>query len=229
QREFGPVRLWGTIGWIAAAWPFTFIMIDWARVPPLESMIGDTDPSLLDSAAVFFAWLERALGLSKKGADFNLATSYTFLAAGLACLSLAAISAFLPHTPPRRAEQAQEKLAWLEAMKLLRKPFVLVLFVVTFLDAAVHQFFFAWTARYLTDGVGIPGNWVMPVMSISQIAEIGTMAFLGYVLKRLGWRLTMVIGVLGHAGRFTVFALYPEPWAAVTINVLHGICYAFFF
>src|SRR5262249_24920492 len=31
------------------------------------------------------------------------------------------------------------------------------------------------------------------------------------------------------AGRFTVFALYPEPWAAVTINVLHGICYAFFF
>jgi MFS family permease len=55
------------------------------------------------------------------------------------------------------------------------------------------------------------------------------MAFLGYVLKSLGWRFTMVIGVLGHAARFAVFALYPDPYAAVLINILHGICYAFFF
>src|SRR5262249_32636668 len=26
QREFGLVRLWGTIGWIAASWPFVFIL-----------------------------------------------------------------------------------------------------------------------------------------------------------------------------------------------------------
>jgi hypothetical protein len=26
-----------------------------------------------------------------------------------------------------------------------------------------------------------------------------------------------------------VFALFPDPYAAVTVNVLHGICYAFFF
>src|SRR5262245_29618221 len=26
QKEFGPVRLWGTIGWIAASWPFVFIL-----------------------------------------------------------------------------------------------------------------------------------------------------------------------------------------------------------
>src|SRR5262249_31149691 len=31
QREFGPVRLWGTIGWIAASWPFVFILVDWSR------------------------------------------------------------------------------------------------------------------------------------------------------------------------------------------------------
>ncbi|MCX7701225.1 MAG: MFS transporter, partial [Gemmataceae bacterium] len=81
----------------------------------------------------------------------------------------------------------------------------------------------------------LPGNWVMPVMSIGQIAEILTMAILGYVLKTLGWRWTMVIGILGHAGRFAVFAFaqsLPEPYrqpAAIIINVLHGICYAFFF
>src|SRR3954470_1346121 len=32
QREFGLVRMGGTIGWIMAAWPFTFILVDWDKV-----------------------------------------------------------------------------------------------------------------------------------------------------------------------------------------------------
>src|SRR5262249_1417316 len=48
-------------------------------------------------------------------------------------------------------------------------------------------------------------------------------------LKRFGWRTTMIIGILGHTARFGVFALFPEPAPAVLVNVLHGICYAFFF
>jgi MFS family permease len=55
------------------------------------------------------------------------------------------------------------------------------------------------------------------------------MAVLGYFLKRLGWRWTMVIGILGHAIRFAVYAWIPDPKVAVIVNVLHGICYAFFF
>jgi MFS family permease len=39
----------------------------------------------------------------------------------------------------------------------------------------------------------------------------------------------MIFGILGHAVRFAVFALYPNPYAAVAVNVLHGVCYAFFF
>jgi len=221
QKEFGPVRLWGTIGWIAAAWPFVFILIDWSKVPALEE-------------SSFFDWLATALGMAKKDSAFREATAYTFVAAGGASLLLAAFSLFLPHTPPKPAEIAEEKLAWLEAMKLLAIPFVLVLFVVTFFDSTVHQLFFFWTERYLTatpehHGVGIPSNWATPVMSIGQVAEIGTLAFLALALKRLGWRNTMVIGILGHAIRFTVFALFPYTVPAILVNVLHGICYAFFF
>jgi MFS family permease len=113
-------------------------------------------------------------------------------------------------------------------MKLLTVPFVLVLFIVTFFDAAVHACFFIYTNSFL-QSVGIPANWVMPVMSIGQIAEVSTMAMLGLVLKRLGWRTTMIIGVLGHAVRFGLFALAPYPWLAVSVNIVHGICYAFFF
>jgi MFS family permease len=66
-------------------------------------------------------------------------------------------------------------------------------------------------------------------MSIGQMAEIGTMSILGMVLKRLGWRRTMVLGILAHSLRFAIFALAPIPTLAIAINLIHGVCYAFFF
>lgn len=215
QKEFGPVRLWGTIGWIAASWPFVLILVDWAQVPALGS-VGFVD------------WLGKALATGKTGEGLKEATRYTFITAGAASLLLAGFSLLLPHTPPKPARAGGQRFAWLEAMELLRVPFVLVLFVVTFFDAAVHQCYFIWTDTFLKS-VGIPANWVMPAMSIGQFAEIGTMAILGACLARLGWRYTMVVGILGHALRFGVFAMAPPAWLAVTVNVLHGICYAFFF
>ena len=222
-REFGPVRVWGTIGWIVASWPFIFILVNWAAVPAMGSM----DPAT-GRPVGFVDWLGKALGTSKEGLEASTAQRYIFLVAGIASFVLAAISPTLPHTPPKPAT-GEDTFATLKAAKLLKHPFVAVLFLVTFIDAAVHQSFFYWTASFLKSEVGIPANWVPPVMKIGQIAEILTMLVLGYVLKSLGWRTTMVVGVLGHAARFAVFAFYPEPWAAVTVNVLHGICYAFFF
>jgi MFS family permease len=62
------------------------------------------------------------------------------------------------------------------------------------------------------------------------VAEILTMLVLGATLKRLGWRVTMLIGILGHAARFAVFAFMPESQTVIIlVNLLHGICYAFFF
>ena len=39
----------------------------------------------------------------------------------------------------------------------------------------------------------------------------------------------MILGVLGHTARFAVFAFFPEPVPAILINLVHGMCYAFFF
>lgn len=215
SRQFGPVRVWGTIGWIVASWPFIFILVDWGKVPAMS----DVGP---------IKWLGEALGRSKSGAEAFDAQRYVFLTAGIASLMLAMFSFSLPHTPPKPAT-GSDALAWLKAMRLLKHPFVMVLFIVTFIDAAVHQSFFFWTYDFLVGPVGIPSNWASAVMKIGQIAEILTMLILGWVLKGLGWRLTMTLGVLGHVARFAVFAFYPEPWAAITVNALHGICYAFFF
>lgn len=215
QEEFGRVRLWGTIGWIAASWPFVFVLVDWTKVPEFGS-VG------------FGEWLGAALGSPKTDAELLAATRYTFLASGVASLLLAALSTTLPHTPPKPASAGAEAFAWMGAMRLLAKPFVAVLFLVTFFDAAVHQGYFLFTNDFLKH-IGIPGNWVMPVMSIGQVAEIGTMAILGTVLKKIGWRTTMTLGILGHAVRFSVFAFVPQPVPAILVILLHGVCYAFFF
>jgi MFS family permease len=40
----------------------------------------------------------------------------------------------------------------------------------------------------------------------------------------------MVIGILGHAARFAVYAFFPQSAGLIiTVQILHGICYAFFF
>jgi nucleoside transporter len=194
QREFGIVRMGGTVGWIAAAWPLFFL-----------------------------------LG-NKQGVAAQEAKAWIFILAGIASFVLAAFSLTLPHTPPKRAVEGVQKLAWLEAFSMLKQPFILVLFIVTFVDATIHMGYFIMTGGFLENGVKLEPKWIMPAMSIGQIAEIGTMAILGYVLKRFGWKKTMIFGILGHAARFAVYAFFPQyPGLIVLVQILHGICYAFFF
>ncbi len=223
KKEFGLVRMGGTIGWILAAWPFTFILVDWDKVHAAN-------------AQGFIDWLGAVLGNGLTGEKLKAATAWTYIVAGIASLALAAFSFVLPHTPPKKAGMgAAEKLAWLEALKFLKHPFILVLWLVTLVDSFVHNCYFNWTGMFLgadkaAGGVGIPGNWIMPVMSVGQIAEILTMFVLGATLARLGWRTTMIVGILGHAARFAVYAFFPEqPWLIIAVQILHGICYAFFF
>lgn len=162
----------------------------------------------------FVAWVGAALANGLKGEALQNAR-WTFIVAGIASLILAVFSLGLPHTPPKKAEQGGEGLAWLQAAKLLVHPFVLVLWIVTFVDSFVHNCYFNWTGQFLgasqeAGGVGIPGNWIMPIMSVGQLAEILTMFVLGITLKKLGWRVTMIVGILGHAARFAVYAFFPQ-------------------
>lgn len=222
QKEFGIVRMGGTIGWVLAAWPMTFILVDWDRV--------NATPT-----TGFANWLGTVLGSGLTGPALQAGTKWTFVVAGIASLILAGFSLTLPHTPPKRVTTGANKFAWLEALRLLAAPFILVLWLVTFVDSTVHNLFFNWTGTFLgtapeAGGVGIPGNWIMPVMSIGQVAEILTMAVLGVTLKRLGWRTTMILGILGHAARFAVFAFLPQyKEIVILVNVVHGVAYAFFF
>jgi nucleoside transporter len=223
QRDFGFVRMGGTLGWILAAWPFTFILVDWDKVHAANP-------------AGIIDWIGTALQNGLSGQALHDATRWTYVVAGIASLLLAAYSLILPHTPPKKTgEGGAEKMAWAETLKLLKHPFVIVLWLVTFLDAFVHNCYFNWAGTFLSastaaGGVGIPGNWIMPVMSIGQIAEMLTMFILGMTLKRLGWRTTMLLGILAYPIRFGVWAFFPQNTVLIIlVQVLHGVCYAFFF
>lgn len=195
QKEFGIVRMGGTVGWILAAWPLYFVL------------------------------------QGKTGAAAVAASQNIFLVSGISSLILAAFSLTLPHTPPKPAASGESGFAWLRAVKFLASPYLLVLFIVTFIDATIHNGYFLMAGNFLgSDIVKIAPEWIMPVMSIGQIAEILTMAILGSVLTRLGWKTTMIIGILGHAARFGIFAFMPSSQPMIiAVQVLHGICYAFFF
>lgn len=223
DKEFGFVRMGGTIGWILAAWPFTFIFVNWPAVDAAQP-------------AGFINWIGTALANPLVGDAAKAATRWTFIVAGMASLALAAFSLVLPKSAPQaRSTTAADKPAWSEAFALLKHPFILVLWLVTLVDSFVHNAYFNWTGVFLgtareAGGVGIASNWITPVMSIGQVAEILTMLVLGATLVKLGWRTTMVIGVLGHAARFAVYALFPSSAAMIIgVQILHGICYAFFF
>lgn len=189
-KDFGVVRMGGTVGWVLASWPFVFLLS--ARATPDQ-----------------VRWI--------------------FLVSALISFVMTAYALTLPHTPPRPAE-AVDRLAWRRALGLLRQPAVAALFLVTFIDSVVHNGYFVMSDAFLTNRVGVAGNLSMVVLSLGQVTEVLTMAGLGFVLARLGWRATMIVGILGHAARFLAFAFLADSMPAiVAVQLLHGVCYAFFF
>ncbi len=190
-KQFGTIRMGGTIGWILVSWPFIFLLTAHAG-PDQVRMI--------------------------------------FVVAAIVSFLFAAYSLTLPHTPPKRDAAGSDPLAWRKAIKLLGIPSIGVLFLVTFIDSTIHNGYFVMADGFLTNRVGIDSNLSMIVLSIGQVAEILTMFILGAVLIRLGWKATMIIGILGHGARFLVFAFFPDSVPTIiTVQLLHGVCYAFFF
>lgn len=215
QQEFGIVRMGGTVGWILAATPFVFLLADWGKIQPLNK-IG------------FVKWIGEVFGSPLEGKALVAATTWTFKVSAIVSFFLAVFSLTLPHTPPKPAAAGESNLAWLKAFKLLALPFVLLLWIMAFVDAGLLQMYFSWTGRFLGH-IGVPGNWIALTMKLGQVAEIITMLILGTVLRKLGWKWTMTLGVLGHSIRFGIFALWPQQVPVILSIMLHGVCYAFFF
>jgi len=205
ENTFPKIRVWGTIGWIAASWAFPMIWLQqdlsFQLMPPFLS--GEEVP----------------------GVTARLADALKF--SGIISLIYGAFCFLLPHTPPKA--DAVESLAFKKAFNLFNNKSFLVLVLASLGVSIIHQIYFLQTGPFLSS-IGIKDSSIGPAMTIGQFAEIATMAYLGYFLKRLGFKKVITIGIFAYFARYMIFGTSFLPtWVMVMSQAFHGFCFAFFF
>jgi nucleoside transporter len=210
DRDFGKVRLWGTIGWIAAG----IAVGQWLR---LHHTPGGPETS---DAVV------------KAAQDAGRADAFRLSAVlgaimGLFCLAL-------PHTPPARG--AVEPNAVRKALRAVRVQPLLTLFALAVPVSCIHQFYFVFTADFLSSYGRDMANGINKVlgvgggglMTIGQMSEILVLGLIPVVAKKASRKTLLGVGLAAYAGRMALFA-YAQSLPAVLIGVaLHGLCFGCF-
>jgi nucleoside transporter len=151
-----------------------------------------------------------------------------------ASLLMVAYSQLLPHTPPKGYGRPVSEVLGLPALKMFRDRSVLVFAFILFLGNMLNQFYILFTARYLHErgvrvDLGILGGWGPEViMTLAQWCEIVCMALTPWLVKRLGIKWLMVIGVGGWLVRNALLYSDNVPGIVAIAIPLHGWSYAFF-
>ena len=155
-----------------------------------------------------------------------------YLAGGVSILfGLFALT--LPHTPPKKtgANIRLGELLGLDALALLRKPSFAVFIVCMFLICIPLYFYFVIMGIYLTE---LKWERIAATMSLAQVADVITLSLLPFILKRIGYKKTICIGILAWAIRYFMLAGSFSPATATAALIigailLHGVCYDFLF
>lgn len=205
EKSFPKIRVWGTIGWIAASWAFPMIWLQqelsFQLMPPFIS------------------------GPEVSNVTARLADALKF--SGIISIAYGVFCFMLPNTPPKH--DAVEKMAFKKAFKLFNYSSFTILVIASLTVSIIHQIYFLQTGPFLSY-IGIKDSQIGPAMTIGQFAEILTMAYLGFFLKRLGFKKVITIGVMAYFARYVIFGTTMLPvWAIVASQAFHGFCYAFFF
>jgi nucleoside transporter len=207
DRDFGRVRVWGTIGWIAAGIAVGQWLL-WKHTPTGS----DAEIELAQNAGRVDAFrLSAVLGL----------------AMGLYCFTL-------PKTPP--AKNAGRKNAVSEALEYVKRQPLITLFLIAVPISCIHQFYFVFTSdflsRYGRDAAnsinkifGVGGGGLMTIGQMSEIAVIGTIPL---VAKSVSRKTLLATGIAAFAVRMALFA-YTDSLGTVLLGVaLHGLCFGCF-
>lgn len=212
DRDFGRVRLWGTVGWI-----FVGLLMGhwlWHMHEPVDGSEAETLKALAAGKADAFK-LSALLG--------------TIM--GLYCF-------ILPHTPPDRKA---EKNATIEALGEIRRQPLITLFLLAVPVSCIHQFYFVHTEGFLTGKIMAWPEWTKWIfgaggggpMTIGQMAEVLVLALIPFFAKRTSRKALLAVGLLAYAGRMALFAYVdiiplPAMMTLLTGVALHGLCFGCF-
>jgi nucleoside transporter len=153
------------------------------------------------------------------------------IAAGMS-LFLAAYGFLLPHTPPKPAEgpQTVARMLGLDAFSLLRNRSFMVLFVASVLISIPLAFYYNFTNLFLNE-IGMEN--AAGKQTLGQQSEVLFMLLMPLLVRRMGIKWMVAVGMLAWAVRYVLFAYGDVTpalvWMLYAGIVLHGICYDFFF
>lgn len=221
DREFGTVRLWGTVGWIAIGIAIGQWLLH--RYTPATGTPAEISAAQMAGIADAFR-LSGALGILM----------------GFYCFSL-------PATPPSKGAQAN---ATMEALTEIKKQPLVMLFLLAVPVSCIHQFYFMYTGgfvgafqsahgedpftKFVNSIFGVGGGGLMTIGQMSEVAVLALMPALAVRVTRKG---LLAIGLLAYALRMCLFAYEPQIASAVGISpsailitgiACHGLCFGCF-
>ncbi len=224
EKQFPPIRLWGTIGWIVASVAFTTL---WLSYSGNQEFVARAYEFGMRNLVIG----EKGVWLSAESADAKVNTqrvAHALFISGLISFGYAVYAlAALPKTPPKK--DVRHPLAFAEAFGLFGKPAFLVVTLVALPIAMIHQVYFFRAAPFFENAIGVSKANIGPVMAIGQVSEIFFLLILGLFLKRLGYKWVLVMGCAAYAARFGMFALGAPGALVIASQALHGLCYGCFF
>lgn len=202
EKDFPLIRVFGTLGWIAAGWVVGFGLraTPDSRMYPLVTSLFGPDAGLLRP------------------------NSFFFLAAGSSAL-LGLFCFALPHTPPKRMSRESSAGQRKSILNLLAEPSFLVFVVASFLICIPLAFYYNLANVFLQQ---TDAPYPTALQTVGQVSEVGFMALMPLFIARLGVKRLLAIGMLAWVLRYLFFGSMLFPLVFVGL-LLHGVCYDFFF
>jgi hypothetical protein len=194
DREFGRVRLWGTVGWMSACWLLGY----WFSNPP---------------------WLCRLVGCLRPVAHSEWPD--LFRLGSLLAFTLAGFTLLLPHTPPRPGRHGG--MAPLAALSRLRGGSFAVYSACT-LGVCITIPFATQGMPLMLQKLGVGQALLPQTLTLPQVTEIISLALLPLLLLRLGLRGTMLLGLGALTAELALLALGRPLELMVGSTSLHGLC-----
>jgi len=156
-----------------------------------------------------------------------------FYLAGAVSILFGVFALALPHTPPKKVGRnvSVGEILGLDALALLKKRSFAIFIGCVFLICIPLYFYFVMMSIYLTElqWTGLAGK-----MTLAQISDVVFLVLLPVMLKHLGYKKTIGLGILAWATRYFLLAGSVSSPGLQTILIfaailLHGVCYDFLF
>ena len=209
DKQFGSIRLWGTVGWVLAG----LVLSVWLGQ---QDVIRWLDANWSAGGDVFRSALNH-LPEQNNGDSFRIGAMLSFV--------LVAFCMTLPRTPPAKSD-GESAIAPLEAAKLFRNRTFCLMLAISFLMAAIVPTYAFAAPKYL-EHLGFESDWIPAVMTIGQVSEFPALLMLSACLARFGMKATFAIGMAAWLVRYVVFALDSPIWLVLVGVSLHGVCHVF--